>query len=151
LQAHLDGRRRLARAARRQEAPGRRSTPLRRVSMNKERRPLIAGNWKMFAGGQDACPLAKGVADQAKDANHVDVVVGPPFTALAAVAHELYEAKSKVEIAAQNMHPEASGAFTGEISAPMLKDAGATWVILGHSERRQLFGESDDLVARKVA
>jgi triosephosphate isomerase len=119
--------------------------------MNKDRRPLIAGNWKMNAGGQDACPLAAAVAKSAREASLVDVVVGPPFTALAAVAHELDEARSKVTIAAQNMHAEASGAFTGEISASMLKDAGATWVILGHSERRQLFGETDEGVARKVA
>jgi triosephosphate isomerase len=77
-------------------------------------------------------------------------VVAPPFTALAAVAHELDEAKSKVAIAAQNMHAEPSGAFTGEVAAGMLKDAGATWVLVGHSERRQLFGETDEVVARKA-
>ena len=118
--------------------------------MIADRRPLIAGNWKMNAGGQDACPLAAAVAKSAREADRVDVLVSPPFTGLAAVAHELDEAKSKVGIAAQNMHAEASGAFTGEISAAMLKDAGATWVILGHSERRQLFGETDEDVARKV-
>jgi triosephosphate isomerase (TIM) len=119
--------------------------------MNRERRPLIAGNWKMNAGGQDSCALAKAVAAVAREAEHVDVLVGPPFTALAAVAHELDAAKSRVGLAAQNMHPEIAGAFTGEISAPMLHDAGATWVILGHSERRQLFGETDEGVAGKVA
>jgi triosephosphate isomerase len=119
--------------------------------MNPARRPLIAGNWKMNAGGQDACPLAAAVAKAAREADAVDVVVGPPFTALAAVAHELEVAKSRVTIAAQNMHAEVSGAFTGEIASSMLKDAGATWVILGHSERRQLFGETDESVARKVA
>jgi triosephosphate isomerase len=116
-----------------------------------DRRPLIAGNWKMNAGGQDACPLAAAVAKSAREADKVDVLVGPPFTALAAVAHELFEAKSKVEIAAQNMHAEGSGAFTGEISTAMIKDTGTTWVILGHSERRQLFGETDEGVAKKVA
>ena len=115
------------------------------------RRPLIAGNWKMNAGGQDACPLASAVAKSAREADLVDVVVAPPFTALAAVAHELEEAKSRVTIAAQNMHAEVSGAFTGEIASGMLKDAGASWVILGHSERRQLFGETDESVARKTA
>lgn len=119
--------------------------------MNSDRRPFIAGNWKMNAGGQDACPLAAAVARTAKEADRVDVLVSPPFTALAAIAHELDEAKSKVWIAAQNMYFETSGAFTGEISASMLKDAGATWVILGHSERRQLFGETDAMVARKLA
>ncbi len=119
--------------------------------MNHQRRPLIAGNWKMNAGGQDACPLAAAVTKAAREADQVDVVVGPPFTALAAVAHELDEAKSRVTIAAQNMSAEVSGAFTGEISSSMLKDAGATWVIVGHSERRQLFGETDESVARKTA
>lgn len=119
--------------------------------MNPLRRPLIAGNWKMNAGGRDACALAVAVADAARKATHVDVVVCPPYTALAATAHELFEAKSAAMLGAQNMHPEPAGAFTGEISAPMLIDSGATWVILGHSERRQHFGETDELVARKVA
>ncbi|WP_437503579.1 triose-phosphate isomerase [Sorangium sp. So ce1099] len=115
------------------------------------RRPLIAGNWKMNAGGQDACPLAAAVAKATRELTRAEVVVAPPFTAIAAVAHELAEAKSEVTIAAQNMHAELSGAFTGEIASGMLKDAGATWVILGHSERRQLFAETDESVARKVA
>ena len=119
--------------------------------MNPIRRPLIAGNWKMNAGGQDGCALADAVAKAVKDAGEVDVVVAPPFTALAAVAHVLDENKSKVGIAAQNMHAEPSGAFTGEVSSSMLKESGAAWVILGHSERRQLFGETDEMVARKVA
>lgn len=115
------------------------------------RRPLIAGNWKMNAGGQDACPLAAAVAKTTRELTRAEVVVAPPFTAIAAVAHELAEAKSEVGIAAQNMSAELSGAFTGEIASGMLKDAGATWVILGHSERRQLFAETDESVARKVA
>ena len=119
--------------------------------MNPIRRPLIAGNWKMNAGGQDGCALADAVAKATKDFDQVDVVVAPPFTALAAVAHVLDENKSKVTIAAQNMHHEPSGAFTGEISSSMLKESGASWVILGHSERRQLFGETDEMIARKVA
>lgn len=124
--------------------------PMERGPKLWPRRPLIAGNWKMNAGGQDAMPLAAGVAKAAKLFGRVDVVVAPPYTALAAVAHELAEVKSEVGLAAQNMHPERSGAFTGEISSEMLRDAGATWVILGHSERRQLFGETDEMVARKV-
>jgi triosephosphate isomerase len=118
--------------------------------MNPFRRPLIAGNWKMNAGGADACPLADEVAAVAEGARRVQVVVAPPFTALAAVAQELAEAQSSVGIAGQNMHFAPSGAFTGEISAAMLKDAGASWVLLGHSERRQLFGETDELVAKKT-
>lgn len=119
--------------------------------MNRARRPLVAGNWKMNAGGREACSLASGVAEAAKGKSRVDVVVCPPFTALAAAAHELWEAKSAVMVGAQNMHPELAGAFTGEVSAPMLEDAGVTWVILGHSERRQHFGETDEVVSRKVA
>jgi triosephosphate isomerase len=114
------------------------------------RRPLIAGNWKMNAGGADGCALAANVARLTAGFGAVDVLVAPPFTALAAVAHELTEARRKVHLAAQNMHFEASGAFTGEISAAMLKESGATWVILGHSERRHVFGESDTFVAKKV-
>jgi triosephosphate isomerase len=119
--------------------------------MNPARRPLIAGNWKMNAGGNDGCELAVGVARAAAELSGVDVIVAPPFTALAAVAHELGSLSSSVAVAAQNMHEKDGGAFTGEVSAPMLKIAGASWVILGHSERRQLFGETDDGVAAKLA
>jgi triosephosphate isomerase len=119
--------------------------------MNKARRPLIAGNWKMNAGGREALALATGVAKGTDDFASVDVVVGPPFTALAGVAHALEATGSAVTVAAQNMSEQASGAFTGEVAASMLKDSGVTWVILGHSERRAIFGETDELVAKKVA
>ena len=79
---------------------------------------------------------------------HVEVVIAPPFTALAAIAHECEG--SGCAVAAQNMYPKDSGAFTGEISAPMLVESGCTWVILGHSERRQYFGETDASVAEKT-
>jgi triosephosphate isomerase len=105
----------------------------------------------MNAGGADACALGAAVDKAVRAFDRVDVLVAPPFTAIAAVAHELGQGGSRVAIGAQNMHPEVSGAFTGEVSASMLKDAGATWVILGHSERRQLFGEADDFIARKLA
>lgn len=114
------------------------------------RRPLIAGNWKMNAGGADGCVLAANVARATVHFGAVDVLVAPPFTALAAVAHELTIAPREVFLAAQNMHFEASGAFTGEVSAGMLKESGVTWVILGHSERRHLLGETDTMVAKKV-
>jgi len=117
--------------------------------MNPSRRPLIVGNWKMHHGGPSGVELAADVARHARDVPRVDVVVAPPYTALAACAHECDG--SHVEIAAQNLSPEPSGAFTGEISATMLLEAGCRWVIVGHSERRQLFGETDAIVARKVA
>ena len=81
--------------------------------MDPSRQPLIAANWKMNAGGADGCDLAAGVARAAAELPDVDVVVAPPFTALAAVSHQLSETKSTVAVAAQNMHHEASGAFTG--------------------------------------
>ena len=84
--------------------------------MNPSRRPRSAGNWKMNAGGQDACPLAAAVAKATRELGRAEVLVAPPFTAIAAVAHELSEAKSEVAIAAQNMHDQPSGAFTGNTS-----------------------------------
>ncbi|MCS6898754.1 MAG: triose-phosphate isomerase [Myxococcales bacterium] len=116
--------------------------------MNAQRRPLIAGNWKMFHGGPGACDLAAQIAAGVEDLDHIDVVICPPFTALAAVAAEL-EGR-KVQLGAQNLHPQASGAFTGEVSGPMLVECGARWVIVGHSERRHQYGEGDDLVAAKT-
>jgi triosephosphate isomerase (TIM) len=117
--------------------------------MNRKRRPLIAGNWKMNHGGASACTLAAEIAQRATAFDKVDIVVAPPFTALAAVAHELQ--KTRIAVAAQNLHAKDSGAFTGEVSAPMLLESGAKWVIIGHSERRQFFGEIDASVAEKVA
>lgn len=117
--------------------------------MNRTRRPLIAGNWKMNHGGASACALASDVAKRTAAFDKVDVLVAPPFTAIAAVAHELEG--TRVAVAAQNMHPKDNGAFTGEISAPMLLESGAAWVIIGHSERRQYFAEGDAFVAEKVA
>jgi triosephosphate isomerase len=117
--------------------------------VNANRRPLVAGNWKMNLGGPAGVELAGTVVHLAPSVPHVDLVVAPPFTALAACAHECDG--SRVEVAAQNLHPKDSGAFTGEVSAPMLRDCGCSWVIVGHSERRQYFGETDAFVAEKVA
>jgi triosephosphate isomerase (TIM) len=114
-----------------------------------ERRPLIAGNWKMHHGGSTGVELAADVVHLAHHVMHVDLVIAPPFTALAACAHECDG--SRVEVAGQNLYPKDAGAFTGEISAKMLVDAGCAWVILGHSERRQHFAESDAFVTEKVA
>ncbi|MBM4361616.1 MAG: triose-phosphate isomerase [Deltaproteobacteria bacterium] len=116
--------------------------------MHPTRAPLIAGNWKMFHGGATGVALAHGVAQGARGLRGVEIVVAPPFTALAAVAHEVQG--SPVEVAAQNMAARAEGAFTGEVSAPMLLESGCRWVILGHSERRQLYGETDEAVREKT-
>ncbi len=116
--------------------------------MHASRRPLIAGNWKMHLGGPAGLGLASSIVRLAAEAALVDLVIAPPFTGLAACATECDG--SRVGIAAQNLYPRDSGAFTGEVSAPMLVDSGCTWVIVGHSERRQHFGESDAFVAQKV-
>jgi triosephosphate isomerase len=116
--------------------------------VNQARRPLIAGNWKMHHGGPTGVELAGALVRLAPSLPHVDLVIAPPFTALAACAHECDG--SRVEIGAQNLYPKDSGAFTGEVSAPMLVATGCRWVIVGHSERRQLFGETDAIVAEKV-
>ncbi len=109
------------------------------------RRPLIAGNWKMFRTVPEAVELARAVA--ADSAGEAEVALAPPFTALSAVAEALRG--TPVALAAQNMHWEREGAFTGEISSLMLRDIGCRYAIVGHSERRQLFGETDEGVARK--
>ena len=116
-----------------------------------ERKFLIAGNWKMNMGGADGCELAQAIARAAAAHPNVDVVVAPPFTALASVAQIAEETGKHIQVAGQNLYPKDSGAYTGEISAPMLVAAGCRWVIVGHSERRQLFGETDQQVREKTA
>ncbi len=116
--------------------------------MHRSRTPLIAGNWKMHHGGLSGLELAMAVKASSSQVPLIDLLVAPPFTALAAIAHEMDG--SRVLVAAQNMHAKTHGAFTGEVSAPMIAEAGATWVILGHSERRQLFGETSSGVSEKI-
>ena len=117
--------------------------------MNKNRKPLIAGNWKMHHGGLHGVTLARDVATLAKSVPHIDLLIAPPYTALAAIAHEIDG--SGVNLAAQNMHGRPHGAFTGEISSEMLREVGCDWVLLGHSERRHIFGETNADIAIKVA
>ena len=113
-----------------------------------ERRPLIAGNWKMHTNVPQAQQLAAEVVRAASGVNDRDVMVAPPFTALAAVGAIL--ANTGILLGAQNVHWETKGAFTGEISGPMLWDMGCTMAIVGHSERRHVFGESDAMINRRI-
>ncbi len=113
------------------------------------RTPFIAGNWKMFKTVHEAIVFAKELKILVKDASGVEIVVAPPFTAVHAVAEALRN--TNVFVSAQDLHWEKEGAFTGEVSAAMIKDAGAEYVIIGHSERRRLFGETDLAVNRKTS
>lgn len=112
------------------------------------RTPFIAGNWKMFKTPHEAVVFAKEFRSIVKDVTGVEIVVAPPFLAVHGVAEALRN--TNVGVAAQNLYWEREGAFTGEVSAPMIKDAGAEYVIIGHSERRRLFGETDEGVNRKT-
>ncbi len=113
------------------------------------RKPLVVGNWKMHKTIGEALSLVEAMRSKVEShAARVDVAVAPAFTALQAVASATRG--SAIAVSAQNCHAEAQGAFTGEVSVPMLKDAGVKWVILGHSERRALFAEADALVAHKA-
>ncbi len=112
------------------------------------RRPFIAGNWKMNLTRDQAVSLARSLAERTGPESNVEVAVCPPSVYLTAVADALGNAD--IGVGAQNMYHEASGAFTGEISAQMLADVGCHYVILGHSERRHVLGETDRDVNRKV-
>lgn len=113
-----------------------------------ERRPFIAGNWKMYKTGEEAVELVDKLKDHVAGVEDVDVAVAPPFTALTVVADRLRG--SVIQLAAQNLHWESEGAYTGEISPGMLLSAGCKYVIIGHSERRQYFGETNATVNRKI-
>ena len=113
------------------------------------RTPFIAGNWKMFKTVAETVRYVKEFRGLVKDVQDVEIVIAPPFTALHAAAEAARN--SNVGVAAQNLHWEREGAFTGEISAAMIAESGAEYVIVGHSERRTLFGETDASVNRKIA
>ena len=112
------------------------------------RLPFIAGNWKMFKTVHEAIVFSKELRSLVKDVDDVEIVVAPPLTALHSVAEATRN--SNIGVAAQNLYWEREGAFTGEVSAAMVKEAGAEYAIIGHSERRRLFGETDVTVNRKT-
>jgi triosephosphate isomerase len=113
------------------------------------RRPIFAANWKLHKNRSEAAAYVRELLPLVADSDGVDIVLAPPFTALDSVATAL--AGSAVALAAQNVHPAASGAFTGEVAPGMLADLGCRFAIVGHSERRALFGETDAFVASKAA
>jgi triosephosphate isomerase len=115
------------------------------------RKPFVAGNWKMNTNSRDAVALAKGVADGSIElaGRTVDVAVCPPFVYLQAVAGAV--SSSSVAVGSQDLYFEPKGAFTGEISTSMLKDVGCTYALCGHSERRHVIGETDELINKKVS
>ncbi|MBN2427030.1 MAG: triose-phosphate isomerase [Deltaproteobacteria bacterium] len=112
------------------------------------RRPLIVGNWKLHKTLGETLELVNAIKTGSENSTEVDIAVAPVFTALSVARATL--AESRVGLAAQNCYPEKQGAFTGEVSPALLKDIGCLFVILGHSERRQLFGEDGAFINRKV-
>ena len=112
------------------------------------RKPLIAGNWKMYKTSAEAAETARQLVDLTTDVEAVDIMIAPTFTALEAVSGVV--AGSRVSLGAQNLYWEKEGAYTGEISSGMLVSAGCQYVIIGHSERRQFFGETDETVNNKI-
>lgn len=112
------------------------------------RKPLIAGNWKMFKTCAEAVETAKQLMELVAEVSDTEVMIAPPFTALYPVANTVKD--GQVLLGAQNLHWEKEGAYTGEISPLMLVSAGCRYVIIGHSERRQYFGETDEDVNKKI-
>lgn len=113
------------------------------------RRFLIAGNWKMNGGPYDAAELLEGLTEKKADiSEEVDVLVCPPFVSIGMAVKYLYD--TDIQVGAQNIHFEENGAYTGEISGSMLTESGCNYVIIGHSERRQYFGETDETVNKRT-
>ncbi|HSI82888.1 MAG: triose-phosphate isomerase [Candidatus Methylacidiphilales bacterium] len=113
------------------------------------RKKIIAGNWKMNKTATEAKPIVQDILLELKDYDACDVVLCPPFTALSAVSEALSRVQN-IRLGAQNLHQAASGAYTGEISAGMLRDLYVRYVIIGHSERRQYFAETNDIIRQKI-
>ena len=116
--------------------------------MRSESKPLVAGNWKLFKGPDETQAFCRDLRERLAELDGVDVAVCPPFVSLGAAVLAL--AGTEIAVAAQNVHWEESGAFTGEVAAVMLKEVGVYGAIVGHSERRQYFGETDETVARRT-
>lgn len=112
------------------------------------RKPFIAGNWKMHNTLQESHELAKSIATACRDKTDIDILIAPSFTALNTVYKTIKD--SRILIAAQDTHWQDKGAFTGAVSPLQIKDAGATYVIVGHSERRAIFGETDETINKKL-
>ena len=112
------------------------------------RRPLIAGNWKLHKTLSESRELAAGLARELADVTDIDIVIAPVYTSIATVADAVKG--SPVKVSSQNCYPEETGAFTGEVSPLLLKDAGCEYVIVGHSERRQILNETDHIINQKV-
>ena len=112
------------------------------------RKPLIVGNWKMFKTVRETVSFISELRGTVRDVRSVEIVVAPPFTSLAAAVEAARD--SNIGVAAQNMHGQRDGAFTGEVSGHMIREAGAEWVIVGHSERRAMFGDNDETVNKKL-
>jgi triosephosphate isomerase len=117
--------------------------------MSFPRKKFVAGNFKMNMTSSEVAPYLEVFRQETEKLNDVDIVIIPPFTAITK-ASEILGGAQKIRLGAQNMSPEAKGAYTGEISAPMLRDLFVRYVLVGHSERRRLFGETDELVRRKL-
>ena len=111
-------------------------------------KPLVAGNWKLFKGPAETEDFCRDLRERLAEVEEVDVAVCPPFVSLGAAVLAL--AGTEIAVAAQNVHWEESGAFTGEVAAAMLKEVGVYGAIVGHSERRQYFGETDETVAQRT-
>jgi len=119
-----------------------------KITEDLMRKPFIAGNWKMNKTNSEAVRMLSELKELVKDVRDVDIMVAPPYTALAVCAEVLKG--TNISLGAQNLFYEKSGAYTGEVSGPMLAESGCSHVIIGHSERRQYFGCTDEIVNKKI-